>query len=268
MGGQLLRLNRLITAWILRNGGQLDSIYSMASVNDCNLPVVIDVASIAAYNSSLILYRRRQLSHHTHETSIYCKIGKIRTKNYLAKYSDLPEIAIDKFSLFSSRSFCVMKLLGSCHLIINRNCDDHRCICHFIHIDYFGGETILLCFWRGFYPQVLTCLLAVFVIILSIFTRTPAPIHAHSHAYPRLSAYTPAPIRSYLCTLPLTRAHSRTCWCMNIDGRMTKALLAAKLMTGEHHNSHSYSVNNGLYHIDVVLRMNFCHHIYETLSVT
>ena len=69
----------------------------------------------------------------------------------------------------------------------------------------------------------------VFFIPLWIFTLTPASIRTHSHAYPRslprLSALTPAHSR----TLPLTLAHSRTCWCTNVNGRMTKAAIPLTL---------------------------------------
>ena len=72
---------------------------------------------------------------------------------------------------------------------------------------------------------------------------TPAPIRAYSRAYPRFLPHTPAHSR----TLPHTPAHSRTlplsCWCTNIDGRMTKAaacsldkqILSCKRITNNNH---------------------------------
>ena len=85
----------------------------------------------------------------------------------------------------------------------------------------------------------------VFVILLSIFMRTPA----HSRALPRTPAHsralprTPAHSRTlphtsaHSCTLPHTSAHFRMCWYPNIDRRMTKALLTKmQLHTGAHAN--------------------------------
>ena len=47
----------------------------------------------------------------------------------------------------------------------------------------------------------------VFVILLSIFALTPAPIRAHSRSYPRSLLRLSAPIRAYSRTLPLMLMH-------------------------------------------------------------
>ena len=61
------------------------------------------------------------------------------------------------------------------------------------------------------------------------FCHSPDDLRAHSHAYlfslPSLSVLTLEPIHDHFRTLHLNPAHSRMCWCTDIDGRMTKAQL-------------------------------------------
>ena len=66
----------------------------------------------------------------------------------------------------------------------------------------------------------------VFVILLLIFALTPTPICSHSRTYLCLSM----PIHAYPCSLPLTSAHSRACWCTNIYGSITKAIISTHLI--------------------------------------
>ena len=49
-----------------------------------------------------------------------------------------------------------------------------------------------------------------FVILLSIFALTPAPIRAHSRSFPLTAALTPAPFHTYLRLYALTTTHSHT----------------------------------------------------------
>ena len=78
---------------------------------------------------------------------------------------------------------------------------------------------------KNFWFLSFSCRFSCSLLCLSALTLVP--IRTHSCAYPRsllcLSALTPVPIRAHCRSLPLTAAHSCTCWCTNIYRRMTKA---------------------------------------------
>ena len=76
-----------------------------------------------------------------YRNSKYCNSGDVSVGKIFSEFHYLQEITSDKSSKVHSQSYHVMKIFGSCHLIINRN--------PLMIIGTFVTLLVLIYFWVG-----------------------------------------------------------------------------------------------------------------------